>query len=223
MLPLTEIYGTKQRDALRQRLMGLVMVVVFMAAVLLAVGANSLAAVSPGGAVIGVVLGALVLTGLLLVVYRWVPNRTFSFKNIWPGAVVAGILIEVLSLAFPLYAKVSHGFNSYGQEFALFFLLATWLMFLSQFILLGAVFNKVRLGEARATGLFAAPDSASREIKRPAEAIKQQQVEAGDAPLTGQTTKHQSSVPSASQARAALAVGVVVAAMSLVVSRIRRQ
>jgi membrane protein len=198
---LTQIYGTKQRDMLRQRLMGLVMVVIFMTAVLLAIGANSLAAISPGGGLIGLVLGAVVLTSLLLLIYRWVPNRTFSFKDIWPGAVVAGILIEILSLVFPLYAKLSHGFNSYGQEFALFFLLATWLMFLSQFILLGAVFNKVRLGDARATGLFAAPESASRAIKRPAEAIKQQQREAGEAHLTRYATKDRSDIPTAAQAR----------------------
>ena len=39
------------------------------------------------------------------------------------------------------------GFNTYGAQFALFFLLATWFYLLSQLVLLGAVYNKFRLGE----------------------------------------------------------------------------
>lgn len=97
---LTMIFGTKQRDTLRQRVMGLVMVVVFSAAVLLSVTANSAAAASPGaGGVLGSVLGAVVLMGLMTLIYRWVPNRTFALKDLWPGALLAGVLIEVSRLS----------------------------------------------------------------------------------------------------------------------------
>ena len=72
------------------------------------------------------------------------------------GAALAGLLIELVTLLFPLYAKLAHGFDTYGQSLALFFLLATWLAFLSQFILIGAVWNRVRLGEKfTASGLLA--------------------------------------------------------------------
>lgn len=168
---LTKIFGTKQRDTLRQRLMGLIMVVVFIAAVLLAVTANSAAAASPGAGVIGCLFAAVVLIALMTVIYRWVPNRTFPLKDVWPGALLAGVLIEVFSLAFPLYAKVSKGFGSYGQQFALFFLLATWLSFLSQFILIGAVFNKMRLGVPGDEGIVAAPPAEARAHVEPADAI----------------------------------------------------
>lgn len=177
---LTKIFGTKQRDMLRQRLMGLIMVVVFIAAVLLSVTANSAAAASPGAGVLGAVLGALVLIALMVLIYRWVPNRTFPLKDIWPGAVLAGALIEVFSLVFPLYAKISKGFGTYGQNFALFFLLATWLSFMSQFILIGAVFNKMRLGVPEDEGVVASSPSDGREHKDPDEAIEGENREAHD-------------------------------------------
>ena len=71
------------------------------------------------------------------------------------------MLIELFSLLFPLYAKISKGFGTYGQQFALFFLLATWLSFMCQFILIGAVFNKMRLGTPTDEGIVAA--AASRQ------------------------------------------------------------
>ncbi|HZB97716.1 MAG TPA: hypothetical protein VE219_03870, partial [Candidatus Sulfotelmatobacter sp.] len=68
--------------------------------------------------------------------------------------------------------QVTHGFNTYGQEFALFFLLAAWLLFLSQFILAGAVFNNVRLGEPHAEGIIPAPPSKEREPAKPGQAVE---------------------------------------------------
>ena len=169
---LTRIFDTKQRDMLRQRLMGLVMLIVFLLALLLTVTANSAAAANPGAGVLGVVVGAVILVALMTAIYRFVPNRTFALREIWPGALLAGVLIEVFSGVFPLYAKLSKGFGTYGQQFALFFLLATWLSFLSQFILVGAVFNKMRLGTPRDEGIVASSAAESRPQRDPAEAIE---------------------------------------------------
>jgi hypothetical protein len=104
---LTKIFGTNQRDMLRQRLMGVIMVVVFIAAVLFAVVANSAAAASTGAGLIGAAAGAVVLVALMTAIYRFVPNRTFALKDIWPGAVLAGVLTELFSLLFPLYEGVT--------------------------------------------------------------------------------------------------------------------
>ena len=175
---LTQIFGTRQRNVFRQRLMGAVMMVVFLAALLVAAGANGAAGSSvPLAPVGGFVLGALVLIGLLIVIYRFVPNRSFRVTEIWPGALVAGLLIEVLSLVFPIYAKLAHGFNTYGQQFALFFLLATWLYLLSQLLLLGAVFNRMRLGAPREEGAVAQPGDRGEPPPAPAEAIEAQRDE----------------------------------------------
>src|SRR5207253_9559114 len=123
------------------------------------------------------VAGAIVMVALLVALYRFVPNRTFRLRDVLPGALLAGVLIEVLSLAFPLYARIAGSFNTYGAQFALFFLLATWFYLLSQLVLLGAVFNRFRLGEPSTRGLIASPIYKSREKPKPVEAIEQKKAE----------------------------------------------
>ncbi|HZA01644.1 MAG TPA: YihY/virulence factor BrkB family protein [Hyphomicrobiaceae bacterium] len=170
---LTEIFGTRQRDMLRQRLMGLIMMVLLIVAIVATVGADSLAAFVPVvGPIVGFIFGSVVMVSLLAALYRFVPNRTFRMRDVLPGALLAGVLIEILSFAFPLYARVAGGFNTYGAQFALFFLLATWFYLLSQLILLGAVFNKFRLGEPAARGIVASPMHEARDKARPVEAIE---------------------------------------------------
>src|SRR5579864_847166 len=170
---LTEIFGTKQRDMLRQKLMGLVMMLLLVAAVVFTVVVNSVSGFLPYAWILSLLVGGLVMVGLLVLLYRFVPNRTFTLKEVLPGALLAGVLIEVLSLAFPVYARYAGGFNTYGAQFGLFFLLATWFYLLSELLLLGAVYNRFRMGEPVKKGLIASPMAESRESKRPVEAIKQ--------------------------------------------------
>ncbi|MGA8016704.1 MAG: YihY/virulence factor BrkB family protein [Candidatus Dormiibacterota bacterium] len=163
---LAQIFRITQRDFLRQRAMGVVMIMVLTVCLVISVGANTLMNLVSFMAGLGPLLGLVDMVVLMLIIYRCVPNRTFHLARVWPGALLAGLLTEAITLLFPLYGKLVHGFNAYGQGFALFFLLATWLAFISQFMLIGAVFNKVRLGDRfEATGLVAAP---SRELERPA-------------------------------------------------------
>jgi membrane protein len=159
---LGRIFDIGQRDFLRQRAMGAVMMLALVAALLVAIGATTLMNLVPVMAGLGPLAGFLAMALLTLVIYRLVPNRSFRLRELWPGAVLAGLLIELITLLFPLYAKLAHGFDTYGQSLALFFLLATWLAFLSQFILIGAVWNRVRLGETfTASGLLASPSAAA--------------------------------------------------------------
>ena len=177
---LTQIFGSRQRDMLRQRLMGLVMMVILIVAIVLTVGVNALAALLPvpvAGTVISFAVGSAVMVTLLIALYRFVPNRTFRARDVIPGALLAGVCVEALSLAFPLYARVAGGFNTYGAQFGLFFLLATWFYLLSQLLLLGAVYNKFRLGQPAKYGLIASPMRESREKVAPVEAIEQEQAE----------------------------------------------
>ena len=143
---LGEVFGTRQREFLRQRLMALTMTCIFVVAIVLSVAVNAAVGRVHVVPFLGPVVGALVWIGFMTTIYRFVPNRTFRVAELWPGALLAGLLMEVLTLLWPLYTGLSHGFNTYGSSFALFFLLATWLYFLSQFILLGAVANRMRMG-----------------------------------------------------------------------------
>jgi membrane protein len=169
---LTQVFGTKQRDMVRQKLMGFLMMILLVVAVGITVVANTLAALFPFAWITGFVIGSAVMVGLLVMLYRFVPNRTFEVRDVVPGALLAGILIEVFSLGFPLYARYAGGFNSYGAEFGLFFLLATWFYIVSQLILLGAVFIQFRLGEPEEKGIVASPMHESREVRPPNEVIK---------------------------------------------------
>ena len=148
-----QIFGTKQRDMLRRKLMGLAIMVLLVVAVGVTVAANAVAALFPLAWVSGFLIGSAVMVGLLVMLYRFVPNRTFEVRDVVPGAVLAGILIEVFSLGFPLYVRLAGGFNTYGAQFGLFFLLAAWFYVVCELILLGAVYNRFRLDQPTANGL----------------------------------------------------------------------
>jgi membrane protein len=192
-----EIFGIRQRDMVRQKLMGFVMMIVLVAAVGFTVIANTLAAVLPYSWLPSFVIGALVMMTLLVLLYRLVPNRAFALRDVLPGAFLAGVLIEVLSLAWPLYARISNGFNTYGKGFALFFLLAAWFYLLSNLILLGAVYNKLRRGEPAGLGLIASPMSESRPVQRPHDVIRREKKKIQAAQRQGSADEPASTSPSA--------------------------
>jgi membrane protein len=102
------------------------------------------------------------MVALLVLLYRFVPNHTLDLGQVLPGAVLSGVLIEALSLGFPLYARFAGSFNAYGAQFGLFFVLATWLYLLSQLLLLGAVYNQFRLGQPGTGDLITLPVDESR-------------------------------------------------------------
>jgi len=173
---LTQIFGTKQRDMLRQKLMGFVMMLVLVVGLGITVAANSaagyLSRYIPFAWALSFVIGAAVIVVLLVLLYRFVPNRTFTLREVLPGALLAGVLIEALSLVFPLYARFAGSFDTYGVQFGLFFLLATWLYVLSELLLLGAVYNRFRLGQPVTKGLIASPSDESHQPERPVDVIR---------------------------------------------------
>ncbi len=176
---LTQIFGTKQRGMVRQKAMGLVMMLLLIVAIGATVAANSIVNLFPMAWLVSLAVGGVLMVTMLVLLYRFVPNRTFKFRQALPGAILAGILIEVLTLAFPFYQRVSHGFNTYGAQFGLFFLIATWLYLLSQVVLLGAVYNRFRLGEPHKMGLIASPSGTSEDIHPPVDEIKKERAKAG--------------------------------------------
>ncbi len=167
---LDEIYGCRGRDPIRQRLMGLQMLGIFVLAIVVAIAANSAIAFIPDIPHLGVLVGAAVLVGLMLAIYRVVPNRNVSFSEEWRGAVLAGISIELVTLLFPLYSEITRSFSTYGRGFALMFLLATWLYLLSQLLLIGAVFNRMLVGGVPELEHMAAIAGAKDSLRRRMEA-----------------------------------------------------
>lgn len=146
---LNQIYLSATRSFWRNRLMGLSMLGVFLVAVGVAVGVSTATAAAPGSAIVAFIFGALVMAAVLLIIYRYVPNRKSRFSELWPGALTAGVCIELLNFAFPTYVQLTHGVATYGRSFGFLFILGTWTYFLSMFLLFGAVMNRMRLDKSR--------------------------------------------------------------------------
>lgn len=148
------VVGVRQRGFLRQRAMALVMTVLFILALVAAVAVNSLIALP--GVIWGFepLVGLLVWCAFMLAIYRLVPNRTYRVRELWRGVLIAGTAMEILTLAWPLYTHFTKGSSTYTAILALVFLLSSWLYFLAEFILLGAVANRMHGGRADARGLL---------------------------------------------------------------------
>jgi membrane protein len=149
---LNQIYLCATRPFWRTRLMGVAMLGVFVVAIGASVGISAATAFAPELAVLGFVFGWLLVTAVVLVIYRVVPNRNTSFSEVWPGALVAGLSIELLNLAFPIYLHLTRGAATYGRSFGFLFVVGTWTYVLSMVLLLGAVINRMRFDRSRLEG-----------------------------------------------------------------------
>ncbi|TME48318.1 MAG: YihY/virulence factor BrkB family protein [Chloroflexi bacterium] len=176
------IYHTLPRDFIRQKLIGFGMVLVFTVLAGVAVGSSAVlpalkhipgvpTALTGGilAALLQIVLG--VVSGFILFasIYFVIPNRRQEWGKVWPGALVAGIAFELVTLIFPLYLTVNKGINQYGATFGLMFLLMTFFYFIGLIAMLGVEFNAVlfpvpveqpsRRGEPGRTAVSAPPQS----------------------------------------------------------------
>jgi membrane protein len=160
------VIGARQRSFLRQRGMALVLTILFVVSLVVTVGVNALIALPGPGWAFEPVVGLLVWYAFMLAVYRLVPNRTYRIRQLWPGVLIAGTAMEALTLLWPVYTGFSHGFSTYGSALALFFLLAAWLYFLAEFILLGAVAVRMHAGAPDARGLLGAREGRAQVAKQ---------------------------------------------------------
>ena len=150
------IYHTKPRDFVRQRLIAFGMVFLFTLLVGVAVASSAIlpalkqipniptflysgAAAFMLQVIVGIVAGFL----LFLSIYYVIPNRRQRLGQVIPGALVAGVLFELITLVFPLYLSLNRGLNQYGQTFGLFFVLMTFFFFLGLITMIGVELNSV--------------------------------------------------------------------------------
>jgi membrane protein len=150
------IYHTKPRDFIRQRLIAFGMVLLFTVLAGIAVATSALLpalknipnipeVLYSGAAafILQVIVG--ISAGILLFgsIYYVIPNRKQQIRKVIPGALVAGILFEAVTLLFPLYLELNKGINQYGKTFGLFFLLMTFFFFLGLITMVGVEVNSV--------------------------------------------------------------------------------
>jgi len=150
------IYHTRPRDFVRQKLIAFGMVFLFTVLLGVAVATSSILPalkhipnipefLYSGAAafILQVIVGT--TAGFLLFgsIYYVIPNRKQQFRKVIPGALVAGVLFELITLVFPLYISLNKGINQYGATFGLFFLLMTFFFFVGLITMLGVEVNSV--------------------------------------------------------------------------------
>jgi membrane protein len=214
------IYHTKPRDFIRQRLIAFGMVLLFTVLVGIAVATSAIlpalkhipnmpSFLYSGAAafILQVLVG--ITAGFLLFgsMYYVIPNRKQEFRKVIPGALVAGVLFELVTLVFPLYLSLNKGINQYGATFGLFFVLMTFFFFLGLITMIGVEVNSVVYpvpidlpGKDRHA--VAAPESGPEGKRRQRE-------------TNGQSPNGRRGIP----ARAALGLAVVASAVGVLLGR----
>ena len=146
-----------RRGVLRQKAMSLLLMAAFMLFTLIGVGSSALLSLlpmlpeasslsqGPVAPVVQFVVGAAAGVLLFSILYRVVPNTELSFRTVLPGALMAGVTFEVLSLLLPLYLDVNRSINEYGKTFALIFFLFFFFFLLGTITMIGVEINSVVL------------------------------------------------------------------------------
>ena len=162
------IYHTRPRDVIKQNIMAVIMLLVFVVLVPLMAFASSLPALVqsllhatplyqiPGSgfffSLIGILVGLLISWILFEAIYIVVPNQHISFRNSWLGAVVAAVALQLYLVLFPFYANHFLGNDTGKAGFAI--VLLFFFYYFAVILLLGAEINAFF-----AEGVRATPDS----------------------------------------------------------------
>jgi membrane protein len=155
------IYRVRTRKVIAQNVMAISMMLVFLVLIPVMVFASSVpallaalfenAAINYLPAVVflaqsGFLLSALSILAslmaswiLLETIYMVVPNQKISFKQSWPGAAVAAILLQVFLLLFPLY--ITHFMGSYQGTAGFVIILLVFFYYFAVILFLGAEIN----------------------------------------------------------------------------------
>lgn len=151
------VYRVSPRGLLSQRLMSVAMIGLFTALIGLDIASSSLlpalknlGGFIPRGLTAGpLAFGLQLVLGLVAgflgfaVIYFVVPNRRQRWTQVVPGALLSGVLLEVVTLIFPLYLSLNRGMAAYGKTFGLFFVLMTFFFFVGLITMLGAEVTSV--------------------------------------------------------------------------------
>ena len=149
------IYHTRPRDVIRQNIMALSMLLLFVILVPLMVFASSIPALVqsilkatpvrqiPGNgfifSAIGILTALLIAWVLFEAIFIVVPNQHISFRNSWRGAVVSAVALEVYLYLFPFY--VAHFLSNDTGQVGFAVILLFFFYYFAVILLLGAEIN----------------------------------------------------------------------------------
>jgi membrane protein len=154
------IFRVKTRDFVAQKLMSLVMILLFVvllplsfiSSLLLGSATTSLGTIMPGGAsgpvglILGLATSLAALFVLFLAIYIVVPNIPISWRHAWRGALVAAVVMWVINTLFPYYTAHFVGTKQYGAAaIGSAIVTITWFWFFSLVLLVGAQVNALAM------------------------------------------------------------------------------
>ncbi|MGH2391845.1 MAG: YihY/virulence factor BrkB family protein [Chloroflexota bacterium] len=155
------IFRVKTRDLVWQKLMSLVMILLFagllplsfLASIVLGAGTTALGRILPNSlsgpftAALGLAASLGSLFVLFLAIYIVVPNRPIAWRHAWHGALFAAMAMAVVNTAFPVYTAHFVGTREYSTAaIATAIITITWFWFFSLVLLLGAQINAIGMG-----------------------------------------------------------------------------
>jgi membrane protein len=153
-LVFNHFYGAPARRFRQQIVMSLTMMALYAAlfslSTLASVTANMLIGVSERAIrfdltgfdpLIGWLLALGSSVAMFLALYYVIPNRPLRLVDVWPGALLAGVLFVLLNQAFPLYFSLLGGSYAAYKTLGLFLFLMTWFYCLAVILVLGAELN----------------------------------------------------------------------------------
>jgi YihY family inner membrane protein len=129
---------------IKQRLMGLRLSPALLGTIVFLVALETLTDRLPKTPIIGLMAAVIVLTFLIAFIYRTAPNTHVPIRRALPGAFLAALAIEAVTLAFPLYSSLSSEISTLGRGLAIALVLLGWLYLIAHILLLGAYFNNRR-------------------------------------------------------------------------------
>lgn len=87
---------------------------------------------------VGLLIPVLLVLVALVVIYRVVPNRRVTVRQVWPGALVGTLLFTLLRVGFTWYATEVARYESFFGPISTVITLLVFLYFASVVVLLGA-------------------------------------------------------------------------------------
>jgi len=154
------IFRVKTRSFVKQKLMALVMILLFVvllplsfvSSLLLGSTTTSLGRIMPIGLsgpvslVVGLAAGLASLFILFLAIYVVVPNMPISWRHAWRGALAAAVVMWIINTAFPFYTAHFVGTKNYGAAaIGSAIITITWFWFFSLVLLVGAQVNALAM------------------------------------------------------------------------------
>ncbi|WP_042225555.1 YihY/virulence factor BrkB family protein [Oceanobacillus manasiensis] len=93
----------------------------------------------------------LAITGFLLILYRFAPNKRIPFKYILPGALTASILWLLISLGFSFYVSNFSNYSATYGSLGGIIVLMIWFFLTGMVLMIGAVVNVLNYREHQKT------------------------------------------------------------------------